>query len=64
MSRFLNFYNQKRKNTKTNKIPAEFFRKYDNPKIRKDVVMTTLQSRKKHLTRIDFEEEEVKSQID
>ena len=56
---FLNFYNQKRKHTTTNKIPAEIFRKYDDPTIRKEVVMATEQSRKRHLTQIDFEEGEI-----
>ena len=55
----MNFYNQKRKHTTTNKIPAEVFRKYDDPTIRKEVVMATEQSRKSHLTQIDFEEGEV-----
>ena len=56
LSGFLNFYNQKRKHTTTNKIPAEIFRKYDDSTIRKEVVMATEQSRKRHLTQIDFEE--------
>ena len=59
LSGFLNFYNQKRKHTTTNKIPAEIFRKYDDPTIRKEVVMATEQSRKRHLTQIDFEEGEI-----
>ena len=54
----MNFYNQKRKHTTINKIPAEIFRKYDDPTIRKEVVMATEQSRKRHLTQIDFEEGE------
>ena len=55
MTGFLNFYNQKRKHITTNKIPAEIFRKYDDPTIRKVVVMATEQSRKRHLTQIAFE---------
>ena len=48
------FYSQKRKHTTTNKIPVEIFRKYDNSTIRKEVVMATEQSRKRHLTKIDL----------
>ena len=59
LSGFLNLYNQKRKHTTTNKIPAEIFRKYDDPTIRKEVVMAKKQSRKRHLTQIDFEEGEI-----
>ena len=33
LSGFLNFNNQKRKHTTTNKRPAEIFRKYDDPTI-------------------------------
>ena len=58
MSRFLNFYNQERKYITTNKLPAEIFRKYDDPTIPKEVVMATEQSHKRHLTQIDFEEGE------
>ena len=54
----MNFYNQKRKHTTINKIPAKIFRKYDDPTIRKEVVMATEQSRKRYLTKIDFEEGE------
>ena len=56
LSWFLNFYNMKRKHTTTNKIPAEIFRKYDNPTIRKEVVMAAEQSSKRHLAQIDFDE--------
>ena len=37
-------------------MPAELFRKYDDLAIRKEVVMATEQSCKRHLTQIDFEE--------
>ena len=59
LSGFLNFYNQKKKHTTTNMIPAEIFRKYDNPTIRKEVVMATKQSCRRYLTHIDLEEGEV-----
>ena len=54
----MNFYNQKRKHTATNKISAEILRKYDDPTIRKEVMMATEQSHKRHLTQKDFEEGE------
>ena len=44
--------------TTTNKIPAEIFRKYDDLRKWKEVMMVIQQSHKKHLTQIDFEEVE------
>ena len=43
----LNFYNQKRKHTITNKIPAEIFRKYGDPTISKEIVILAEQFRKR-----------------
>ena len=57
MYRFLNFYNLRRKNITTNKIPTEIFSKYDDPTIRKEDMMATEQFRKRHLKQIDFEKE-------
>ena len=44
MSGFLNFYNQMIKHITMNMIPAEVFRKYDDPTNRKEVKMATVQS--------------------
>ena len=57
MSWFFNFYNQKSKHT-IKKIPVEIFRTYDDLIERREVVMTTEQSRKIHLVQINFEEGE------
>ena len=48
----------RRKHAWTNKIPVVIFKKYNDPTIKKEVVMATEQSRKRHLAHINFEEEE------